>query len=233
MTNEELLTNYLETKDSDLLSQLYERMHDTLHYFAHCRTSSSDDADDLTQRLYLKLMNCQPQVIDSAETFLITMMRNLIHDHHRKKKRRQQLGSVALNDCDEIMDDRDTTAKVGALPDNVIKVMDQLPSEQRESIYFYHCRGLTTTETAEIMESDAEATETAVEEGMATLRRRLKKKKKAHIPIQAKHPETDEVVHTFPSIRAAMKEGFSQKCLYQALRRGKHYRDLTWSYTSA
>ena len=73
MTDEELLTEYLKTKDRELFTILHERMRDRLYALALHMIHLPDDAEDIVQTVFCKLCKARSQEIRSAEGFLKTM----------------------------------------------------------------------------------------------------------------------------------------------------------------
>jgi len=87
MTDEELLTEYLRTKDNGLFTALYERMHDGL--CAVARRIAPKDADDVVQDAFCKLCRLEPQEVNPG--FMVKMVQNLAICRSRCRKQKREV----------------------------------------------------------------------------------------------------------------------------------------------
>jgi RNA polymerase sigma-70 factor (ECF subfamily) len=257
MTDEELLTKYLETKNNEVYAVLDEKMRPRLHSFGVRLTRSRDDADDIVQEAMLKLLELDlpNEPIRSAESFLFRMMQNIYVDQKRSEKQSIRDGMVSL---DAILDseednsfaarrtdaanfpDKDTVltqsqVRAKELQKETRIALDVLPTKQKEAIELCHCRSMTAGETATILGTLETTIEMRVKRGIKTLRKTLGAKPKsrpAKRPVNATNC-SGEVVHSFPTVQDAVRAGFSSSRLYCSLNHGKTYRDLNWSYANA
>jgi DNA-directed RNA polymerase specialized sigma24 family protein len=80
LPDEELLMNYLSTKDEELFNILYKRMHKRLYALAMRILKSPGDAEDVTQDVFLKLCDYGPGIISIAaiSTMLCLRMQSII-----------------------------------------------------------------------------------------------------------------------------------------------------------
>ena len=97
MTDEELLTEYLKTKDRELFTILHERMRDRLYSLALHMIHLPDDAEDIVQTVFCKLCKARSQEIRSAEGFLKTMTKRAALDHQRKEHSGVREGMISLD----------------------------------------------------------------------------------------------------------------------------------------
>ncbi len=194
-TSEEVLTEYLETKDGDLLAILYERMRRKMLSVAVRILHSLDDAEDVVQDVFCRLVEVEPQPIMSAESFLFKMTQNAalnFKEHDRSGVRDGMVSQETFEPTARIEDDaehdgsvmpkhrdfvdsRSLSAESDAppkkeLPDDVKAALSHLPPEQKDAVELFHARGMTISEIAEMLRVTEEAAETLVDRGTIALR---------------------------------------------------------------
>jgi len=191
MTDEELLTEYLRTKDNGLFTALYERMHDGL--CAVARRIAPKDADDVVQDAFCKLCRLEPQEVNPG--FMVKMVQNLAicRSRCRKQKREVSLDVVmrlGLGDeygrngpIDEA-DSTETRLEKNESWDEIASAIASLPSKQKEAIELHYRHRRTIAEAAEIMEADFDAVQNWIRRGRDRLREVLVIENDGHIEVQ-------------------------------------------------
>jgi RNA polymerase sigma factor (sigma-70 family) len=260
-TSEEVLAKYFETKSSDLLAILYERMHLKLCTVASRILHCSEDGEDIVQDVFCKLQEMEPQSICSAESFLFKMTQNAAIDfqRHRTNDVLPLENSETLQPTDRIEDDPENqddmpwhfdivdkkTLPAPAegnkkeLSEEVDAVMKVFPERQREAIHLYHARGLTAAETGEILGIPEDAVEKMIRVGIGALRDTLlepeeQPQPRPHVrPVRAIDPDSGAVVIEYGSMKEALKAGGSGRHLRNALKKGTCYRGYRWDYSNA
>lgn len=67
-----------------LITQSYLTEHEKVRRYIGCRINNNDDADDLTQMVWLRLLEYTREIsADSITTFIHTIARNLVNDYLR------------------------------------------------------------------------------------------------------------------------------------------------------
>ena len=255
MMDKKLLTEYLRTKDNGLFTMLYDRMYAGL--CAVARRIAPKDAEDVVQDAFCKLHELKPREITSG--FMVKMVQNLAICRNRRTRKRNEVSLEAVTrpdrnhmhgGCDEPMDDGDSPdvqLQKKESWEDVKAALDFLPPEQKEAVETYFDRGRTIVQTAEILSADPEATRTRIRRGVADLPKYIilgRRGKKAQRdqsrkarpyprPIRAIDPESGVVVREFARLYDAIRPGDSRSSLYVALREGRVYKGLKWSYASA
>ena len=95
-TDEELVNHYLVTRRNDYFEQLYQRYCDKVYQRCLSYTNDKMQADDLTQDIFLRLLNKLDTFKQQAKfsTWLYSITRNYCTDQIRDPKQRRL---VALN----------------------------------------------------------------------------------------------------------------------------------------
>lgn len=191
MTDEEILMNYLSTKDEELFNILYKRMHKRLYALALRILRSPDDAEDVAQSVFLKLCDYKPESeIESAESFLYSMIRNQANDVYRSNHTGVRKDMVSIHDLDpETPEFAYLPAYLESPVDNVslkeelnrVKLaMNDLPTEQKEAIEAYYA-GQSIPQIAQSLGLPYPTVWNRIRRGMATLREKFDSKNKSMI----------------------------------------------------
>ncbi len=179
MTDEELLTEYLKTKDHDLFADLYERMHQRLYGLA--LQMLPNDAEDIVQDVFCKLCELEPrEFYPPAESFLFRVLWNLAIDRQRHEQGGAGAKMVSLTTLkleeepiDERMESASERAEKRELWEQVKDAVDLLPPRQQKAIRLYYWQDLTIAETAEMLGIEEDAAETLIRRGRDRLRKML------------------------------------------------------------
>jgi RNA polymerase sigma-70 factor, ECF subfamily len=133
-------------KDSGIFAQLYDAYAPKLRYYLQSRLAS-DDIEDAVQDAFLRLhdrMNDetkQPIEREKLVPYLYTIVRNSVHDHHRRSKRATQIvtgiddaflqnipdtapSPEAIYDAKELSEELDTA--IATLPEKMAEAVRSL-----------------------------------------------------------------------------------------------------------
>ncbi len=203
MTDEQLLIEFLATKNGTILASLYDRMRPRLYALAFDIVKSQDEAEDIVADVFCKLYDLGPEPIQSAESLLFKITQNLAFTSQKAKRRGIRANMVSLDSLkrkrgvwdtenahkrptdsdliDEPIDKNLEAARqqnenqevVQRLWDKVQPAIGSLSDKQREAIELHYARGLSIAEIAECLHIKEETAATRVRRGLATLRRKL------------------------------------------------------------
>ena len=251
MTDDELLMEYLRTKDDGLFTTLYERMYDGL--CAVARRIAPDDAEDIVQDAFCKLSQLEPKEITTA--FVVKMVQTAAMYCLRRKKRRNEVSLNARleasrrgDQSDELADDADGPGVQLHKKESCEEIklaLDFLPRSQRDAIRTYFDSGETIETIAERTGIPAKTIASRIQRGLEALPRHIISARHGEKPVKrnprpyprsvcATDPATGAVVRQFVGVKDAMDAGYSSfNCLYRALRTGTIYKGLKWTYASA
>ncbi len=164
--DEELMVLYAqgEPKAFEVLLGRHER---GIYNFILRSTHSPDQAEDLTQEVFLRVIRSAPKYKKSARftTWLYTIARNICIDRARRSSKRQEVSlnrSVSGSDGEDGRTFLDTVKDDAAEAGNVSMVrqqfrarlkeaLDALPDEQREVFLLREVSGLKFREIADII----------------------------------------------------------------------------------
>ena len=127
-------------RENDVFSFAFSQYTDTVYRIALNNTHCDADAQDITQEVFLKLLESSKFFRDSAhlKAWLIRVTINLCHDDYRQKSR-----SAAVQG--EIKDE----AVFDGNP--VLEAVNALPENYRNTIYLHYYEGYTAKEIAKIL----------------------------------------------------------------------------------
>ncbi len=128
-----------------LIASSYETYHEQVRRYIRSRINEADDADDLAQDVFLRLMECGQMLREeTAKDFIFTIARNLVIDYLRRYYKRQEITSyiydmqeTATNEPESRVITRDLQVhewmKVIALPEQRRKVYCMSRYEDRST----------------------------------------------------------------------------------------------------
>jgi len=132
--------------------RLFDEFHEPVHRFIASRVRSPSDAEDLTQLVFVKVLEALPRYEQRGIPFggwLFRLARNTVIDHARTRHEHADLEAVAERASDEA-----GPAEVASLRgdlDAVARALGDLTAEQREAIELRFFAGLSAREAAEVM----------------------------------------------------------------------------------
>ncbi len=152
--------------DPQALTELIMGQQHYVYSIAMSVLHNPDDAADLTQEAFIRLMRVLPQYSGESRftTWLYRLVVNLCRDELRRRGRQVQLAPIieddaeqAVNPVDMIADDDRAADPLRALGDNELRVavrraLGQLEEHYRLSLTLYYFDDLKYTDIAEILD---------------------------------------------------------------------------------
>lgn len=81
-------------KQIGLIEEAYTSYRDGVFRFILCRINDPDEAEDLTQDVYVRLMEYQQMLTEATlQNFVFTIARNLVNDHLRRYYKWQEIST--------------------------------------------------------------------------------------------------------------------------------------------
>lgn len=178
VSKDETLIIRAQRGDRESLNILIERHWDGVYRLAFYRLGQAEEAREITQETFCRALRALPhyqKTEASFKTYLGRIALNLITDYWRKKGRSPQLVEIGL--CQEPLVDPaeqpENTALAAERRQEVSRLLDLLPSEQRRAVELRIIAGLSVRETARIMEKSEGAVKMLQQRALHSLRRLL------------------------------------------------------------
>lgn len=127
--------------------KLYEEYHDKVFGYIFNHTSHKEDAEDLTNDVFLKAfrsLNSFDESKASVSTWIFTIMRNTLTDHFRRGHISEELDEdfVSSDDIEGSYLRKETLEELA-------DALKELPQEQRDIIILKYYDGLSLTEISQ------------------------------------------------------------------------------------
>lgn len=162
--------------DKEAFGQLYERYVDRIYSYVYYRTGNSDDAEDLTARIFIRAMNHMPNYRDQGLPFsawLYRIAHNLVANWHRDNSRRKlialddvsqwQLAGEGPEFATQMMEDKET----------LIVAIRRLPADRQELLSLKFVDRLSNAEIGAIMGRSEGAIKSLYHRTLLSLREEL------------------------------------------------------------
>jgi RNA polymerase sigma-70 factor (ECF subfamily) len=138
------LLDALRRGDVEAAAQLYDRHHRGLYAYARSLLKDAALAEDVVHDAFVRLLSADPErPIHSFQAFLYTVARNLALDILRRKSR--QSPGRTEPETDRISQDRDPSER------RAREALEQLPQEQRETVFLKVFSGLTFAQIGDVL----------------------------------------------------------------------------------
>ncbi|MDY7080420.1 MAG: sigma-70 family RNA polymerase sigma factor [Chloroflexota bacterium] len=162
--------------NADAFGELYLQHMDAIYRYTYFRVGDVEDAEDLTEQVFLKAWEALPGYQQHGNRFISWLYRiahNVVVDHHRRRK---PILSTSLSE-DEVGE-----SKQPAALDQVIRAEEaavlasavaQLPDEQQQIVILRFVEGLRHAEVARIMDKSEGACRVIQHRALAALNKLL------------------------------------------------------------
>jgi len=162
-TDESLMLRYGEG-DVSAFTELYQRHKDRLYRFLLRSAQEPALAEDIVQEAWTAVIrhaaNYTPQA--SFKTWLYTIARRKLIDHHRRKQELPQESTTEAVDSGNCLDEQLQVQRL-------LQLITELPEEQRQSFILKE-EGFSLREIAAITESGEETVKSRIRYARASLR---------------------------------------------------------------
>jgi len=146
----------------EAFASLYDIYSDPIYRFVFFRVRTKEDAEDLTQTIFVKAWNAVQRADGDKLAFrswLYTIARNTVIDHWKKKKE-VQVGSDEDDFFERLVDNQKTQDERAISADDAAMLKEQmktLTAEQQEVLRLRFYDDLTTIEIAQVLKRKEEA----------------------------------------------------------------------------
>ncbi len=165
--------------DNDAFAQLFERHYDRVYRLAYRYAGNAADAEDLAQRVFLKVMRAADRFQPRARftTWLFRGTANEGLSHIRKVRRSPEV--TVSDDVPEPPGDGDSGPADAALRDELAQAVREavlsLPERQRLAVVLARYEGLSYSEIGEVMGLSVQAVKSLLNRAHAALRKKLRR----------------------------------------------------------
>ncbi len=183
------LVNRVQEGDPAALGALYDRLADRIYRFSLFRVGNHADAEDLTQRTFLKMIEALPRYQRRGipfEAWLFRLARNAAIDLMRGRRRHESLDSASELRSEE--PGPEAAAEQAAELTAARRAMEHLTEEQREVISYRFAAGLSPREIGLLM-GRREGTIRALQFRALNAMRRYLRAEEAPDPMPPRAPE--------------------------------------------
>lgn len=142
-----------------------QELYTPLFLYVRKRVNHKEDAEDLTQEVFLKLANSDSSKIDNVKSWVYTIARNTITDFYRKKKVYiEEIEDSHL--VDELIDER----AIKDLSDCIEPFIHKLPEEVRDIMLMTELNNISQKEVAAKLNMNYTTVRSKVQRGRAKLK---------------------------------------------------------------
>ena len=156
INDEDLLLNYRDG-DAGAFEQLYQRHKGGLYRYLLRKCGNASIAEELFQDVWMKLITARERYVVKAKftTYLYQIAHNHFIDYYRKQKSAGS-GNRQNNDCEleefaaRQQDQPEQQVEIREQAEIVLRLIDELPEEQKEAFILKEESGMSVTEIAEV-----------------------------------------------------------------------------------
>lgn len=170
----EQLVEQARAGDAEAFGQIFDRFHDPIYRYIVSRVNRPSDAEDLTQIVFVKVLEALPRYESRGIPFggwLFRLARNAVIDFVRTRHDHAELDSIAEQPTDETAPDE--VAATRERIDAIGAALSALTDEQRDAIALRFFAGLSAREAAEAMGKQEGTVRGLQFRAIAALRRQL------------------------------------------------------------
>ena len=138
--------------DSGAFEEVYSTYYTPLFRYIYSRVKSKEEAEDMTQNVFIKIWNAVPTwnaSHTSPLSFFFTVARNTMIDYFRKSSHKEIVSDEVIRKfADTVGSHMDTESQ--ETKDSLLLAISKLTDEQREVITLFYTQDLTYEEISTI-----------------------------------------------------------------------------------
>lgn len=159
-------------QEKEALAELFESLFDRIYSFFFYRVNKPEEADDLTQAFFLRLIEALNSYQPSEVPFMAwcqKIARNLLIDHYRQTKVFYQPEAIAQ------LENGKAKKKIEVEEDRIVlyKALKMLSADYQEVILLRFLMGFSVKETAKLMKRSENATKLLQFRALKALKKQL------------------------------------------------------------
>lgn len=167
----------MEKKDEQNFIQLYDQCVAQIYRFIFLKTSSVQDAEDLTSEVFFRFWKNQFENTDNQRALLYRIADNLVTDFYRKRSRKELIFvDPGKNILTDIIDEADLIkkAELSLEMKYLVKSIDKIKGEYQNVIIWHYMEDLSIKEIAQILEKSQSSVRVLLYRALNSLKKKLK-----------------------------------------------------------
>jgi RNA polymerase sigma-70 factor, ECF subfamily len=174
--------------DPKAFGDLYERYVDRIYNYIYYRVGNADEAEDLTARVFYRVLKALPRYMDRGAPFaswLYRIAHNLVANYHRDQARRP---SVPIDDFSLTSRPREAPDRVAERRDaerSLWQVIGELNEDRRALLVLKFGEGLSNAQIGKILGRTEGAVKSLYHRTLLALREEMERRgfgKEEHLP---------------------------------------------------
>ncbi len=177
-TSEDALIRRAQALEPGALAEIYDRFFDAIYRYLYLRVGHRADAEDLTEQVFLKMLDAIPGYRSRGvpfSTWLYRIAHNLVIDRFRRRSRQAVELSDQLQDRG-LHSDPEAMLQSSEVRQELYAAIRQLTDEQRQVIILRFIENLEVQQVAQIMKRRPGAIHAMQHRALASLHRILQGK---------------------------------------------------------
>lgn len=146
--------------DAEAFGQLFDHYHSQVFRFLYYRLGSVPLAEDLCSETFFRALRSMTSFTWQGKDFgawLMTIARNLTHDHYKSGRTRLEQTTEDLTTLDRTTEGPEEEVLAHLTNEALVVAMRELPADQRDCLVMRFLQGLSIAETAEVLDRTAGA----------------------------------------------------------------------------
>ena len=160
------------------VAKLFSDNRDRLQQYLSARLANPDDAAELAQEAYLRLLRTRrADLIKHPQAYLFRIAKNLLNELYTGRQMRIDADTVRDIELDELessMPSPDDAAILANRQRMIARAMNELPAKCRAALVLHLREGMTQKEIAERMELSRQMVQKYLARGLAHCQKRLR-----------------------------------------------------------
>lgn len=160
------------------VAKLFSDNRDRLQQYLSARLANPDDAAELAQEAYLRLLRTRrADLIKHPQAYLFRIAKNLLHELYTGRQMRIDAGTVQDIELDELESSTlspDDEAILANRQRMIARALNELPAKCQAALVLHLREGLTQKEIAERMELSRQMVQKYLARGLAHCQKRLR-----------------------------------------------------------
>ena len=136
-----------------LIADSYGAYHEQIFFYIHKRIKSREDAEDLSQDVFVRLMDYEQLLCaETVKSFIYTIARNLVIDYLRRYYKAQEVTSYIYDSVPQRTTETESAIMARDLQAQELKCLRSLPAQRRKIYMLNRFQEKSSSEIAETLQ---------------------------------------------------------------------------------